>query len=117
MQNYKNKIEAIKIILQQHLLAAERTIESCETDAAEFFAKGRKEECEFLLDFLQEEEVLDFAADTLAEALVNVSPQVQNQAPEQLLSCNWCKRFNPALYRTFESWKCVHCQETNVNCK
>ena len=72
MQNYKNKIEAIKIILQQHLLAAERTIESCETDAAEFFAKGRKEECEFILDFLQDEEVLDVVSDTLAEALVEI---------------------------------------------
>lgn len=58
MQNYKNKIDAIKIILQQHLLEAERTIQTCETQTSEFFAKGRKEECEFILHLLQEEEVL-----------------------------------------------------------
>lgn len=83
MQNYKNKIDAIKIILQQHLLAAERTIESCETDAAEFFAKGRKEECEFLLDFLQEEEVLDVVSDTFAEALVDLKVKDQHQKTQK----------------------------------
>ena len=71
MQNYKNKIDEIKIILQQHLLEADRTIQTCETQTSEFFAKGRKEECEFLLHLLQEEDVLDVVSNTLAEALID----------------------------------------------